>query len=132
MYGYDLETKMQSSHWKAVSSPRPKKSQQVWRKIKIIMNVVFEYHGIDHHEYAPEGQAVPKEYSVTFLIQFVARDWTHGPHKTGNCIMLTPLAHSLHLIQSFLTKNGILFISRLPYSLDLQNGLTLCVTSGCS
>jgi hypothetical protein len=29
VYGYDSETKQQSSHWKNPPSPRPKKAQQV-------------------------------------------------------------------------------------------------------
>ena len=33
-YGYDPETKQQSSQWKSASSPRPKKARQVKSNVK--------------------------------------------------------------------------------------------------
>jgi hypothetical protein len=33
VYGYDLETKVQSLQWKHSSSPRPKKAQRVRSKV---------------------------------------------------------------------------------------------------
>ncbi|KAJ4445373.1 hypothetical protein ANN_07178 [Periplaneta americana] len=62
VYGYDPETKRQSSQWKHPESPRPKKARQVRSKIKVMLTVFFDVRGIVHHEYAPEGQTVTKEY----------------------------------------------------------------------
>jgi hypothetical protein len=59
VYGYDPETKVQSSH---SSSPRPKKTQRVQSKIKVLLTVFFDYCGIVHHSYAPEDQTINKEY----------------------------------------------------------------------
>jgi hypothetical protein len=37
VYGYDQETKAQSSQWKHPKSPRPKKAQQVRSNVKVIL-----------------------------------------------------------------------------------------------
>jgi hypothetical protein len=48
VYGYDLETKVQSSQWKHSSSPRPKKAQWVQSKVKVPLTDFFDYCGIVH------------------------------------------------------------------------------------
>jgi len=55
VYGYDLETKQQSSQWKGPTSPRPKESCQVRSKTKVMLLAFFGSEGIVHHEYAPDG-----------------------------------------------------------------------------
>ena len=37
VYGYDVETKVQSSQWTSKTSPRPKKARQVRSKIKVLL-----------------------------------------------------------------------------------------------
>jgi hypothetical protein len=49
VYGYDPETKVQSSQWKHSSSPRPKKAQRVQSKVNVLLTVFFDYRGIVHH-----------------------------------------------------------------------------------
>ena len=67
VYGYDLETKAQSLQWKHPKSPRLKKVRQVQSKIKVMLTVFFDIHGIVHHEYAPVGQTVTKVYYQQIL-----------------------------------------------------------------
>ncbi|XP_068201628.1 histone-lysine N-methyltransferase SETMAR-like [Palaemon carinicauda] len=62
VYGYDPETKSQSSQWKHSTSPRPKKACQVHSYVKVMLTVFFNSHGVVHHEYAPQGQTITKEY----------------------------------------------------------------------
>jgi len=62
VYGYDPETKAQSSQWKLPSSLRPKKAQQVCSNVKVLLTVFFDSRGVVRHEYAPQGQTVTKEY----------------------------------------------------------------------
>jgi hypothetical protein len=62
VYGYDTEMKVQSSQWKHSSSPRTNKAQRVRNKVKVLLTVSFDYCGILHHSYAPEGQTINKEY----------------------------------------------------------------------
>ncbi|XP_013788617.2 uncharacterized protein LOC106472507 [Limulus polyphemus] len=62
VYGYDPETKSQSSQWKHSTSPRPKKARQVRSNVKVMLTVFFDSRGVVHHEYAPQGQTITKEY----------------------------------------------------------------------
>ena len=41
VYGYDVETKVQSSQWTSKTSPRPKKARQIRSKIKVLLTVFF-------------------------------------------------------------------------------------------
>jgi len=67
IYGYDPETKQQLSQWKGPTSPRPKKGHQVRSKTKVMLMAFFDSEGIVHHEYAPNGQTINKEFYVEVL-----------------------------------------------------------------
>jgi predicted transcriptional regulator len=56
VHRYDKEIKVQSSQWKHSSSPRDKKAQRMWSKVKVLLTVFFDYRRIVHQSYAPEGQ----------------------------------------------------------------------------
>ena len=58
VYGYDVETKMQSSRWMGKGSPRPKKARMSRSKIKVVLVVFFDWKGIIHYEFVPHGQMV--------------------------------------------------------------------------
>ena len=62
VYGYDVETKIQSSQWTSKTFPRPKKARQVRSKIKVLLTVFFDANGVVHHEYLPEGSTVNQTY----------------------------------------------------------------------
>ncbi|XP_049271908.1 histone-lysine N-methyltransferase SETMAR-like [Rhipicephalus sanguineus] len=62
VYGYDPETKSQSSQWKHFTSPRPKKARQLRSNVKVMLSAFFDSRGVLHHEYAPQGQTITKEY----------------------------------------------------------------------
>ena len=69
VYGYHPESKFQSSQWKHLESPRPKKAQQVCSNVKVMLTCFFDSCGIVHHEYniAPESQTINKEYYLEIL-----------------------------------------------------------------
>ena len=67
VYGYDPETKQQSSQWKSPGSPRPKKARQSCSMTKSMFIVFFNIRGIVHHEFAPEGQTVNAEFYCSVL-----------------------------------------------------------------
>jgi len=67
VYGYDPETKLQSSQWKGPTSARPKKGHQVRSKTKVVLLAFFDSEGIVHHKYAPDGQTINKEFYVEVL-----------------------------------------------------------------
>jgi hypothetical protein len=62
VYGYDPETKVQSSQWKNSSSPRLKKAQRLRSKVNVLLTVIFV-----NHSYAPVGQTVNKEYYLEVI-----------------------------------------------------------------
>jgi hypothetical protein len=48
IYGYDPETRQQSSQWKCPNSPRAKKVRQVKSKVKSMLVIFFDIKGIVH------------------------------------------------------------------------------------
>jgi hypothetical protein len=131
VYGYDPETKVQSSQWKYSSSPWPKKAQQVQSKVKVLLTVFFDHCGIVHHSYAPEGQTVKKEYYLEVIrhlcdaVQHKRPDlWASHNWQLHHD---NAPAHSLHLIQSSWPNTAFQLFARLH---TLQ--AWLLVISGCS
>ena len=51
VYGYDIETKAQSSQWKRSVERRPKKARQIRSKVKVLLTVFFDCKGVVHHEF---------------------------------------------------------------------------------
>ena len=123
VYGYDPETKAQSSQWRHPSSPRPKKARQVRSNVKVLLTVFFDSSGVLHHEYAPQGQTVTKEYYEGVLCRlrnavrrkrpdlWAAKSWQLHHDNAP--------AHSSHLIQRFLVKHNIPLVRQAPYSPDM-------------
>ncbi|GFS99634.1 mariner Mos1 transposase [Trichonephila clavipes] len=124
VYGYDPETKQQLSQWKNPGSPRPKKARQVRSKIKVMLIVFFDADGIVHHEYAPQGQKMSKEFYLNVMrklreavrrkrpVLWVSSRWML--HHDG-----AP-AHTANLVQQFLTKHGTIQVAHPPYSPDMS------------
>jgi hypothetical protein len=67
IYGYDPETKQQSSQWKCPSSPRPKKPRQVKSNVKSMLICFFDIDGIIHKEFVPPGQTVNAKFYCDVL-----------------------------------------------------------------
>ena len=85
--------------------------------------VFFDIHGIMHHEYAPDGQTVTKEYYQQVLRRlhdavqcgrsdfWMAKNWQLQYDNAP--------AHSSHPIQTFLEKHRIPIIHQPPSSPDM-------------
>jgi hypothetical protein len=56
----------------------------------VLLTVFFDYCGIVHHSYAPDGQTIKKEYYLEVIVIFVMQFGTCGPHAIGSCIMTVP------------------------------------------
>ena len=67
VYGYDVETKAQSSQQMHTESPRPKKVRQIRSNVKVLITVFFDYHGVVHQEFLPKGRTVNKEYYIEVM-----------------------------------------------------------------
>ncbi|VVC41658.1 Transposase, type 1,Winged helix-turn-helix DNA-binding domain, partial [Cinara cedri] len=80
-YGYDPETKLQSSQWKTKFFPRPKKARQVRSNVKTMLIVFFDIEGIVHYEFVPHGQTVNQVFYKDVLIRFRERIREKRPEK---------------------------------------------------
>jgi transposase/AraC-like DNA-binding protein len=123
VYGYDPETKAQSSQWKTPTSPRPKKARMSRSNVKTLLTVFFDYKGIVHHEYAPPGQTVNKEYyrEVLRRLRDAIRRKRPELHASGEWQFHhdNAPAHKAQLVQQFLAKHNIPQVQQPPYSPDL-------------
>ena len=71
--GSTAMTKRQSSQWKHVGSPRPKKAKQSKSTHKLLMIPFFDSTGMIYMHRVPTGQTVNKEYYVEVLREFRKR-----------------------------------------------------------
>lgn len=123
VYGYDPETKAQSSQWKSPNSPRPKKTRQSRSVCKTLLTVFFDIRGIVHHEFAPHGQTVTKEYyrEVLRRLRDAVRRRRPMLHQSGEWRLHhdNAPAHTAQLVQQFLAKHNIIQVPQPPYSPDM-------------
>ena len=69
VYGYDPETKRQSSQWKSPTSPRPKKARQVKNNLNSMIITFFDIKGIVHKEFVLTGQTVNSGFYCEVLLR---------------------------------------------------------------
>jgi hypothetical protein len=67
IYGYDPETKQQSSQWKCPSLPRPKKAWQMKSTVKSMPICFFDTDRIIHKEFVPPDQSVNAKFYCDVL-----------------------------------------------------------------
>ena len=123
VYGYDLETKQQSSQWKGPTSPRPKKGRQVRSKTNVMLMTLFDSEGIVHQEYASDGQTINKELYMEVLRRLRESVRRKRPEKWRDDDWIlhhdNATVHTSHLVQQVLAKHGTAQLQQLPYSPDL-------------
>ena len=110
VYGYDIETKDQSFQWKHPDErPRPKKARQIWSNVKVLLTVFFDFNGVVHHEFLPQGRSVNKEYyyEVMRRLRKAIRQKRTKNSKNESWILHhdNAPAHTLMLVYEFLVKN---------------------------
>ena len=66
LYGYDVETKVQSSQWMGKLSPRPKIARESRSNVKVML-IFFNWKGIVRYEFVPRGETVNKEFYLNVL-----------------------------------------------------------------
>ncbi|UYV61867.1 hypothetical protein LAZ67_1006888 [Cordylochernes scorpioides] len=123
VYGYDVETKAQSSQWKLPHEPRPKKARQVRSNVKVLLTVFFDCRGVVHHEFLPQGRTVNKEYYLQVMrnLREAIRQKRPDLCKNKNWLLHhdNAPAHTSLLVRDFLAKNNTLMMPQPPYSPDL-------------
>lgn len=122
-YGYDPETKQQSSQWKTPASPRPKKARQVRSNIKTMLICFFDVRGVVHSEFVPPGQTVNQAFYLEVLkrLRNSLRRKRPDLWQSGEWFFHhdNAPAHTALSVRRFLTKNGMTTVSHPPYSPDL-------------
>ncbi|UYV63580.1 hypothetical protein LAZ67_2004876 [Cordylochernes scorpioides] len=123
VYGYDVETKAQSSQWKLPHEPRPKKARQVRSNVKVLLTVFFDCRGVVHHEFLPQGRTINKEYYLQVMrnLREAIRQKHSDLWKNKNWLLHhdNAPAHTSLLVRDFLAKNNTLMMPQPPYSPDL-------------
>ena len=94
VYGYDIKTKAQSSQWKHTESPRPKKARPVRSNVKVLLSVFFNYHGVVHQEFLPQGRTVNKKYYLEAVSVKQYERNARNCGKTIHCFCIT-ITHPL-------------------------------------
>jgi len=107
VYGYDPETRVQSSQWKSPSSPRAKNARQSRSNIKVMMIVFFDLDGIVPAVFVPRNTTVNSEY-YKGLLECLRNDvHRKRPEKWANGFILhhdNAPCHTSLLVRRFLSK----------------------------
>jgi hypothetical protein len=102
--------------WKVMSSSKRSTT-------KALVTGFFGRDGVVHHELAPEGHKINKEYYLQALRRLRETTCRKLPEKwsSGDWQILhdNAPAHSAQLVQRFLAKHEIPHVQQLPYSLDI-------------
>ena len=125
IYCYDPKTKRQSSQWKHVGSPRPKKARQSKSTHKLLIIPLFDSTGMIYMHWVPTGQTINKEYYIGVLREFRNRfrRKRSALFKSGQWHFHqdNALVHNSILITDYLTKMGIKTLPHPSYSPDLAS-----------
>jgi len=138
VYGYDVETKKQSSQWMGKGSPRhasppPKKTKETRlsrSKIKVTLIVFFDWRGIVHHEFVPRGKVVNKQLYQEVLARLRDAVRRKRPELWENQTLMLPHdnvpAHASLLIRSYPAKHQSSVVTHPPYSPDVPQQTFSC------
>ena len=122
VYGYDVETKAQSSQWRHTESPGPKKARQVRSNVKVLLTVLFDYHGVVHQEFLPQGRTVNKEYYLEVMCRLreAIRKKCRELWKNNSWLLIhdNAPAYSSLFVRNVLAKNNTVITPQPPYSPD--------------
>ncbi|CAK9833043.1 Mariner Mos1 transposase [Anthophora retusa] len=123
VYEYDMQTSQQSSEYRLENEPNPKKPRQRRSKIKVMLTVFFDYRGVVHSEFLPDGQTVNKEYYLSVMRRLRENIRRKRPDvwKNNSWILHHDNAPSYTsiLVHEFLAKNSTNAIEQAPYSPDM-------------
>ena len=122
VYGYNVETKAQSSQWVGQESPRPKKAQMIRSNMKVMMAIFFNWQGVIHYEFVPRGQTVNKAFYLAVLKRLREAVCRKRPQLWTNqswVLHHNAPAHSSFLVRNFLAKNETTVVPQPSYSPDL-------------
>ena len=115
IYGYDPETRVQSSQWKSPISPRARQARQSRSDIKVMMIVFFDLDGIVRTEFVSRNTTGLLERLRNDVRRKRPEKWASGfilHHDNAPC-------HTSLLVRQFLLNKNITVCPHPPYSPDL-------------
>ena len=117
-YGYDPETKFQSSQWKSPGSPRPKKARMSRSAVKTMLITFFDIKGIVHHEYLPQGTTVNQHVYTDILRRLREKIRLKRPELWRSKSWLlhhdNAPAHRALSVQQYCAKNSVILLPLHP------------------
>jgi len=123
VYGYDVETKVQSSQWVSETSPRSNKSRQARSHVKVILTVFFYSEGVVHYEFLPQGRTANKEYYLEVMqrLREAVRKKRPDAWRKNRWMLQHDNApsQSSFLVREFLARHATTVLPQAPYSPDL-------------
>ena len=123
VYEFDTQTSQQASEWRLPTEPKPKRARQTRSKLKVMLTVFFDYRGVVHSEFLPEGQMVNKDYYLSVMRRLREQIRRKRPDlwKDNSWILHhdNAPAHKAIIVNEFLAKNSTNLIEQPPYSPDL-------------
>ena len=123
IFEYDPLTKRQSLEWKSASSPRPKKARLFKSKIKVMLIVFFDVHGIVHLEFLAQGQTINQNVYKDVLRRLMrsVKEKRRELWETKSWLLHhdNAPAHNASSIRQFLAENNIAVLEQPPYSPNL-------------
>lgn len=123
VYGYDVETKAQSSQWVGKNSPRPKKARQSRSNVKTMLIVFFDWKGVVHYEFVPRNQTVNGEFYLEVMKRLRESIRKKRPEAWRNKTWLlhhdNAPAHTSLIVREFFAKHGTVLVPQPAYSPDL-------------
>ena len=123
IYGYDPETKRQSSQWIVRGEPRPKKARMTKSKIKSLLVTFFDFKGIVHQEFIPEGRTVNQEVYIVILRNLREAIRQKRPEKRAGKNWILPhdnaRPHTAISVLQYIAKNSTVLLPQPPYSPEL-------------
>ena len=123
VYGYDPETQVSFLAMEASRITTVKKSSASSQQCESDADLFFYSCGTVHHEYAPEGQTINKEYYLPVICRLREAVRRKRPDmwaaKNFQLHHNNVPAHSAHVIHAFPVKNSMSLVRQAPYSPDL-------------
>ena len=115
VYAYDPETKQQSREWCRKDDPNQRR--------RAFLVTFFDYKGLVHHQFFPEGQTINREVYLDVLRSLREAVRKKRPEKWRSIDWMlhhdNARPHTARSVLQFLAKNNLPVLPQAPYPPDL-------------
>ena len=107
-FTYDPTTKHQSAAWVGETSPWPKKLRFQKSRVKTMLVIFFEWQGVIHKEFVPEGETINAVYYKGVMERLLnrVRRVRSGKCESGDWFLLhnNVPSHNATIVKQFLAQ----------------------------